>query len=298
MRRFFAVLAALLACSAHAQQRNFDAVEIKATRVAEHVYMLEGEGGNIGVSAGEDGVFLIDDQFAPLTPKIVAAVKTISDKPIRFLINTHWHGDHTGGNENLGKAGVIIVAHDNVYKRLAAGGVIELLKQSYQPASKAALPVITFSDTATLHLNDDDVTAHHLPPAHTDGDSYIQFRKANVIHTGDVFAAYRYPFIDTESGGSVKGVIRSIDILLPLINDDTKLIPGHGPLSTKKDVLAYRRMIATVAGRVEKLAKEGKSLEQVIAAKPTREFDDAWGKFRKPDAFVEIVYYGFAPRKK
>jgi cyclase len=293
-----AALAAIVACGAQAQQRNFDAVQIKVTPVAGHVYMLEGEGGNIGVSAGDDGVFLIDDQFAPLTPKIVAAVKTISDKPIRFLINTHWHGDHTGGNENLGKAGVVIVAHDNVYKRLAAGGVIELLKQSYPPASKAALPVLTFSDSATLHLNDDDVTAHHLPSAHTDGDSYIRFRKANVIHTGDVFAAYRYPFIDMESGGSVKGVIRAIDILLPLMNDDTKLIPGHGPLSTKQDVLAYRKMIATVAGRVEKMVKAGRSLEQVVAAKPSREFDEAWGKFRKPDAFVEIVYYGFAPRKK
>lgn len=298
MRHILAALAAFIAFGAHAQQRNFDAVEIKVTPVAGHVYMLEGEGGNLGVSAGDDGVFLIDDQYAPLTPKIVAAVKTISDKPIRFLINTHWHGDHTGGNENLGKAGVIIVAHDNVYKRLAAGGVIELLKQSYPPASKAALPVVTFSDTATLHLNDDDVTAHHLPPAHTDGDSYIQFRQANVIHTGDVFAAYRYPFIDMESGGSVKGVLRAIDILLALINDDTKLIPGHGPLSTKKDVLAYRNMIATVAGRVEKMVKTGRSLEQVIAAKPTREFDETWGKFRKPDAFVEIVYSGFAPRKK
>ncbi len=298
MKKILVALAAVLSFSAYAQQRNFDAVQIKATQVAEHVYMLEGEGGNIGVSAGDDGVFLIDDQFAPLTPKIIAAVKEISDKPIRFLINTHWHGDHVGGNENLGKAGVVIVAHDNVYKRMSAGGVIELLKQSYPPASKAALPVITFSNEATLHLNGDDVTAHHLPPAHTDGDSYIQFRKANVIHTGDVFAAYRYPFIDPESGGSVRGVVRAIDLLLPLLDDNTKLIPGHGPLSTKKDVLAYRKMIATVAGRVEKLVRSGKNLQQVIAAKPTREFDEQWGKFRKPDAFAEIVYYGFAPRKK
>jgi glyoxylase-like metal-dependent hydrolase (beta-lactamase superfamily II) len=167
-----------------------------------------------------------------------------------------------------------------------------MLKQSYPPAPKAALPVITFSDTATLHLNDDDVTAHHLPPAHTDGDSYIVFRKANVVHTGDVFAAYRYPFIDPESGGSVKGVIRAIDILLPLLNDDTKLIPGHGPLSTKKDVLEYRRMIGTVVTRVEKMVKSGKTLEETIAAKPTREFDEKWGSARKPDAFVEIVYKG------
>ena len=298
MRTILAALAASIAFGAQAQQRNFDAVQIKATKVAEHVYMLEGEGGNIGVSAGEDGVFLIDDQFAPLTPKIVEAVKTISDKPIRFLLNTHWHGDHTGGNENLGKAGVVIVAHDNVYKRMSVGGVIQMLKQSYPPAPKAALPVITFSETATFHMNGDDVTSHHLQPAHTDGDSFVHFRKANVIHTGDVFAAYRYPFIDMESGGSVRGIVRAIDRMLPLIDENTRVIPGHGPLSRRADVLAYRKMIETVAGRVETMVKSGKTLEQVIAAKPTREFDEAWGAFRKPDAFTEIVYYGFAPRKK
>ncbi len=296
MKKLLVTVAAALSFSAVAQPRDFDAVQIKATKVADHIYMLEGEGGNIGVSAGDDGVFLIDDQYAPLTPKIVAAVKALSDKPIRFLINTHWHGDHTGGNENLGKAGVVIIAQDNVYKRLAAGGVIALLKQSYPPAAKVALPVITFSDAATLHLNGDDVTAHHFAPAHTDGDSYVQFRKANVIHSGDVFAAYRYPFIDVESGGSVRGVVQATDLLLSILDDNTKVIPGHGPLSGKKDVMAYREMIATVADRVEALVKSGKTLQQVIEAKPTREFDAVWGKFRKPDAFVEVVYSGFGPR--
>ncbi len=293
-----ALALAALSFGALAQQRNFDAVQIKTTKVADGIYMLEGEGGNIGVSAGEDGVFLIDDQFAPLTPKITAAVKAISDQPIRFLINTHWHGDHVGGNENFGKAGVVIVAHDNVYKRMSVGGAIQLLKQNYAPAPKAALPVISFSETATFHLNGDDVTSIHLPPAHTDGDSLVRFAKANVIHSGDVFAAYRYPFIDVESGGSVKGVLRAIDRLLPMLDDDTKLIPGHGGLSGKKDVLAYRKMIATVVGRIEPMARSGKTLQQVLAAKPTREFDEEWGKFRKPDAFVEIVYNGLAPRKK
>ena len=293
-----ALAAAVLSVGAWAQQRNFDAVQIKTTKVADGIYMLEGEGGNIGVSAGEDGVFLIDDQFAPLTPKITAAVKAISDKPIRFLVNTHWHGDHVGGNENLGKAGVVIVAHDNVYKRMAVGGAIQLLKQNYAPAPKAALPVISFSETATFHLNGDDVTSVHLPPAHTDGDSLVRFHKANVIHTADVFAAYRYPFIDVESGGSVKGVLLAIDRMLPMIDDNTKVIPGHGGLSNKKDVLAYRRMMSTVVGRIEPMAKSGKTLQQVLEAKPTREFDEEWGKFRKPDAFVEIVYNGLAPRKK
>src|SRR5215831_9959221 len=162
MKGILFALAAVLSFGAHAQQRNFDAVTIKSTKVAEGVYMLEGEGGNIGVSVGDDGVFLIDDQFAPLTQKIVDAVKAISDKPIRFVINTHWHGDHVGGNENLGRAGVVIIAQENVYKRMSTGGAITLLKQTYAPAPRAALPVITFADSTTLHLNDDDVTSHHL----------------------------------------------------------------------------------------------------------------------------------------
>ena len=295
-RTMVALAAAALSFGAFAQQRNFDAVQIKTTKVAEGIYMLEGEGGNIGVSSGEDGVYLIDDQFAPLTPKIVAAVKAISDKPIRFLMNTHWHGDHVGGNENLGKAGVVIIAHDNVYKRMSVGGAITALKQNYAPAPRAALPVITFNQTATFRMNGDDVTSTHLPPAHTDGDSFVRFAKANVIHTGDVFAAYRYPFIDVESGGSVKGVLRAVDQMLPMIDDNTKVIPGHGGVSSKKDVLAYRKMVSTAISKIEPMVKSGRSLKQVIDAKPLREFDEEWGKFRKPEAFVEIVYNGL--RKK
>src|SRR5438477_1753263 len=291
-RTMVALAAAALSFGAHAQQRNFDAVQIKTTQVAASLYMLEGEGGNIGVSAGEDGVFLIDDQFAPLTPKILAAVKAISDKPVRFLMNTHWHGDHVGGNENLGKAGVVIIAHDNVYKRMSVGGAITALKQNYAPAPRAALPVVTFNQTATFRLNGDDITSTHLPPAHTDGDSFVRFAKANVIHTGDVFASYRYPFIDPESGGSVKGVLRAIDTMLPLIDDNTKVIPGHGGLSSKQDVLAYRKMVSTAISKIEPMVKSGRTLQQVIDARPLREFDEEWGKFRKTDAFVEIVYNG------
>ena len=297
-KMLFALAAAALSSGAVAQQRNFDAVQMKTTKVAEGIYMLEGEGGNIGVSAGEDGVFLIDDQFAPLSQKIMAAVKAISEKPIKFLLNTHWHGDHVGGNENFGKAGTVIVAHDNVYKRMSVGGAITMLKQTYAPAPRAALPVVTFSQSATFHLNSDDVTSTHLPPAHTDGDSFVRFAKANVIHTGDVFAAYRYPFIDVESGGSVKGILAAIDRLLPVIDDNTKLIPGHGGLSSKKDVLAYRKMVAAVIAKVEPMVKSGKTLQQVIDSKPTKDFDEEWGKFRKPEAFVEIVYNGLAPKKK
>ena len=288
---FLALIGAALSGGAFAQPK-FDAVQIKTTKVADGIYMLEGEGGNIGVSAGEDGVFVIDDEFAPLSQKIMAAVKAISDKPIRFLVNTHWHGDHVGGNENFGKAGVVIIAHDNVYKRMSVGGAIQMLKQNYAPYPKAALPVITFSQSATFHLNGDDLISTHLPPAHTDGDSFIRFAKANVIHTGDVFAAYRYPFIDPESGGSVKGILKAIDTILPMIDDNTKVIPGHGGLSSKKDVLAYRKMIATAIAKIEPMAKSGKTLQQVIDARPLRDFDEQWGKFRKPEAFVEIVYSG------
>jgi glyoxylase-like metal-dependent hydrolase (beta-lactamase superfamily II) len=295
------ILGVLLAAAGAivAAQPNFDAVQIKTHKVAEGIYALEGEGGNIGVSIGEDGIFLIDDQYAPLTPKILAAIRALSDKPIRFLFNTHWHADHTGGNENLGKTGALIVAHDNVRTRLTTEQFAALLgNRKFPPNPKAALPVITFNDSVTFHINGDELYAYHVPPAHTDGDAFVRFRKANVIHTGDVFAAYRYPFIDVENGGSIPGIVAAIDRLLPTLDDNTRVIPGHGPVSGKKDVIAYREMIATIGKRVEELVKAGKTLQEVIAAQPTREFDAVWGKARKPDSFAEIVYYGYAPRRK
>ena len=302
MGKILFVLAVMLSFGAHAQQQQqqqskYDAVQIKTHKITDSIYMLEGLGGNIGVSVGEDGVILIDDQYAPLTQRIVEAIKAITDKPIRFVINTHYHGDHTGGNENLGRMGVVIVAHDTVHKRLLAGGPIKLLRQNNPPAPRAALPIVTFNDKASLHVNGDEIIAHHIPPAHTDNDVFVQFRKANVIHTGDVFAAYRFPFIDVEHGGSVQGTIRAMDILLKMMDDETRVIPGHGPISMKKDVLAYRTMMVTVGGRIEKMVKAGMTMEQVVAAKPTREFDPVWSKFRTPDAFVEIAYYGYAPEK-
>ena len=296
MKRLFFVIAWALSFGAAAQQRNFDAVQIKVTQISQNVYMLEGEGGNIGMSVGEDGVFLIDDQFAPLTQKIVAAIKTVTDKPIRFLLNTHWHGDHAGGNENLAKLGVLIVAHDNVFKRLSTEQINLLGKSPASP--KAALPVVTFNDRVVYHINGDEITAYHVPPAHTDSDSFVRFRNANIVHTGDVFASGRYPFIDSTNGGSVKGIVAAMDALIPTLDDFTKVIPGHGPLSGKREVIAYRNMIAAIGKRVEALVKQGKTLEQVIAAKPAREFDEEWGKFRKTDAFIPFVYYSYAPYKK
>jgi len=296
MKKTFAILFIWTCVVIGVGAQNFDAVQIKPIKVADGIWMLEGAGGNIGVSVGEDGVLLIDDQFAPLTEKILAAVRKITDKPIRFLFNTHWHGDHTGGNENLGRAGLLIVAHDNVRTRLLTDQ--ETLLGKNPALAKVGLPVITFDNTVTYHINGETITAYHIAPAHTDGDSIVRFKNANVVHTGDVFAAWRYPYVDTINGGSMQGIVKAMDDLIPTLDDNTKVIPGHGALAGKKDVIAYRNMIATVGARVEALVKQGKSLEEVRAAKPTRDFDEQFGKPRSGDEFLGFVYYGYAPYKK
>ena len=284
-------LSVFLSFSAAAQSDRFDKVEIKTTQLTQNIYMLEGEGGNIGVSAGEDGVFVIDNQFAPLTARILAAIKAISDKPVRMLINTHWHFDHTGGNENFGKTGVVIVAQDNVRKRLATKTPIEFFKSAYGPTPAAGLPVITFKDTVTFHLNGDEATALHVPNAHTDGDAIIYFRTANVVHMGDTYFNGLYPFIDTGTGGSIKGMIAAADRVLKITDDTSKIIPGHGPLSSKAELKAYRDMLVKVNANVAAMVKASKTLAQAVAAKPTKDFDAKWGNgFLKADQFVEIVY--------
>ncbi|TMG76378.1 MAG: MBL fold metallo-hydrolase [Betaproteobacteria bacterium] len=253
--------------------------------------MMTGSGGNLGVSVGEDAVFVIDDQFAPLTPKIQAAIAKLTDKPVKFVLNTHWHFDHTGGNENVGKAGAIIVAHENVRKRLSAEGFIEFLGMKTKPEPKIALPVVTFTRDLSFHLNGDDIEVHHVPRAHTDGDSIVQFRKSNVVHMGDTFFNKLYPFIDTSSGGSVAGVIAAVDRILKVAGDDTKIIPGHGPLGNKADLKAYREMLAAVSGNIRSQIGAGKTLEQVIASKPTAKYDEVWGKgFLAPEKFVAMLY--------
>jgi glyoxylase-like metal-dependent hydrolase (beta-lactamase superfamily II) len=274
-----------------AQQPNFEQVEIETIQVSDGIYMLMGEGGNIGVSAGEDTVFLIDDQYAPLTEKIKNAVGAISPKPIQFVFNTHWHGDHTGGNENLGEAGVIIVAHENVRARMSVEQFLEFFGSRVPPAPQAALPVVTFNDRATFHINGQEIHVSHMPPAHTDGDSLIHFRQSNVVHTGDLFTYGQFPFIDIASGGSVEGLITSANRLLELVDADTKIIPGHGPLSDRSRLQEFRDMLVTIRDRIKPMIEADKTLEEVIASRPTREFDQQWGqRFLKPDAFTGLVY--------
>lgn len=279
-----------LAATAGAQP-DMSQVKIQTVDVAPGVHMLIGAGGNIGVSSGDDGVVLIDDQFAPLTEKITAAVAEISDQPIRFLLNTHWHYDHVGGNENLGKAGTLIVAHDNVRRRMSAGGLIDYFQNDVPPYEGAALPVVTFDQTVTFHLNGDEIHAFHVPPAHTDGDSVIHFRHANVVHMGDVYFNGGYPFIDYSSGGSIDGVIAAVDRVLGMIDDATKVIPGHGALSNRAELTAYRDMLRGVRAKIAPMVEAGKSLEEVVAAKPTAGFDEKWGGgFIPPDGFAKIAY--------
>jgi cyclase len=288
MRRFCLFTVLLIAGSAFAQQ-DFSKVQIKVTKVAGTVYMLEGSGGNIGVSVGEDGIVIVDDQYAPLAPKIEAALKGITDKPVRFIINTHWHGDHTGGNVEFAKLAPII-AQENVRKRLATGGKVGRFGK-VEPAPKAALPVVTFSERATVHLNGEDIRAIHFPHGHTDGDSVIFFAQSNVVHMGDDFFNGIYPFIDLDSGGSVKGMLADVARVLNEIPDDVKVIPGHGPLGDKAGLRAFAEMLQGTSGAVEQALQQGKSLDQMKQEKILARWDGTWGKgFLKPDDFLDILY--------
>ena len=284
------LLTAMFISTAAVAQQNFDKVEIRTEKLSASTYVLFGAGGNIGLSIGDDAVFLIDDQYAPLTPKITAAIKALTDKPVKFVLNTHWHGDHTGGNANMGKAGALIVAHDNVRKRLSSEQFIEFMRAKVPASPKEALPVVSFSKDVTFHINDDEITAFHVPNAHTDGDAIVHFKKTNIVHMGDTYFNGFYPFIDISSGGSADGMVAAADRVLAIADDKTRIIPGHGPVSNKAELTTYRNMIATVAGRVAALVKQGKTLEEIVAAKPTEEFDMRWGKgFIPPARFVEML---------
>ncbi len=255
---------------------DWDAIDLRISHVAGNIHMLEGRGGNIGLSIGDDGVIMIDDQFAPLTDRIVAAIGEVTDEEVRFLINTHIHGDHVGGNENLGNAGVLIFANDRVRMRMVDAST-----------AHAALPVVTFSDTVTLHVNGEEVHAFSVPPAHTDGDSFIHFRGSNVLHLGDVFRTNNFPYMDLSNGGGLPGTRDALAIAIGMAGPDTAIIPGHGNVSTRDDVVEFRDMILIVMDRVSALIDDGKSYAEVAAAGTTAEFEAKWGD---PERFLTGLY--------
>jgi glyoxylase-like metal-dependent hydrolase (beta-lactamase superfamily II) len=277
------------------QGQDFSKVEIKATKVAGNIYMLQGAGGNIGASIGDDGIVIVDDQFAPLAEKIQASLKSlgITDKPVRFVINTHYHGDHTGGNAPFSSAGSTVIAQDNVRKRLESGGTAGnggTIHMENKPAEKAALPIMTFEHDVTVHLNGEDIRALHFPAGHTDGDSIIFFPKNNVVHMGDDFVRYGFPFIDVNSGGSVQGMIAAMEKATAQLPADVKVIPGHGALSNLDDVREFTKMLKETSAVVEKALKAHKTLEQMKQEKILGPWKKFSGDFMNEDAFIETLY--------
>jgi cyclase len=296
------VAAAAFAAPAWGQEQDFSKVQIKATKVSGNIYMLEGAGGNIAASIGEDGIVIVDDQFAPLADKIQASLKSlgITDKPVRFVINTHYHGDHTGGNAPFANAGSTVIAQDNVRKRMEAGGTAGnggSLKMEVPPAPKAALPVITFERDVTVHLNGEDIRALHFPAGHTDGDAVIFFPKNNVVHMGDDFVRYGFPFIDVASGGSVQGMISAMEKASAQLPADVKVIPGHGALSNLDDVREFVKMLKETSAAVQKAIDEHKTVEQMKQEKILDPWKKWSGEFIDSDKFIETLYNSLTGKK-
>ena len=283
-----ALLIALLAVPSLAQQ-DFSKVEVKATKLNGNIYMLQGSGGNIGVSVGTDGILIVDDQFAPLADKIKAALKTLGDGKLKFVLNTHWHGDHTGGNVVFGPEAPII-AHDNVRKRLATEQKSEFFKRTTPASPKEALPVITFGQSLSVHFNGEEIRVIHFPQGHTDGDSVIFFSNSNVVHMGDDFFAGRFPFVDLESGGTVQGLVKNVGEIIAKLPADVKIIPGHGPISSLDDLKQYHRMLTETMTVVQKKMAEGKTVEQIKSEGLADEWKP-WGTgFIKTDVWLETIY--------
>jgi glyoxylase-like metal-dependent hydrolase (beta-lactamase superfamily II) len=277
--------------AAAAQERDWSKVEMKAVTLAENLVLIQGAGGNLALSHGADGAVLVDDQYAPLHDKILFQVRLVTPRAVRFVINTHWHGDHTGGNEKMGAIGAVVVAHDNVRKRLSVEQFSQLWDRKTPPSPPAALPIVTFADSVTFHVNGETLRVEHVAPAHTDGDSIVWFEKANVVHMGDVFFHGIYPRIDLDAGGSLDGVIAATDQVLARVDEATKIIPGHGELGSKKDLAAYREVLVGIRAAVQKLIDAGKTEEETVAAKPTAPWDAEWGGgFIKPDLMTRTAY--------
>ena len=284
----FVLLALGLLTASLGAQAGLDTVQVRTTPLSRNVYVLTGAGGNIGLAIGDDAVFVVDDQFAPLTPKILAAIAALTNKPVRFVVNTHWHFDHTGGNENMGKAGALIVAHENVRKRMSTEQFMEALNRREPPSPRGALPVVTFTDGVTFNINDDSLVVTHMPPGHTDGDAIVYFTKANVLHTGDTFLSAGLPFVDLSSGGSIDGIITTAERVYAMANDQTKIIPGHGAIADRARVRAFRDMLVVLRDRMKAEVVAGKTVDQVLAANITAAFAREWPNGH--ERFVRLLY--------
>lgn len=298
-QRWILFAACLFATFSVAQDQNFSKVQMKVSKVAGNVYILMGAGGNIGASVGDDGIVIVDDRYAPLADKIQAALKGITDKPVRFIINTHYHPDHTGGNEYFQKQAPII-AQDNVRKRLESGeggGNGGSIQMEMTPAPHDALPIITFDHDVTVHLNGEDIRALYFPAGHTDGDSVTFFPKSNVVHMGDDFVTYGFPFIDVEGGGSINGMIDGVEKVIAQVPADVKIIPGHGPVSTLDDMRAYVIMLKGTRDAVQQASKEGKTLDQMKQAKLLDPWKKYSGDFVTEDIFLETLYNSLTGQK-
>ena len=266
-------------------------VEFTTFQLSDTVYMLRGRGGNIGISTGEDGLYIIDDQLRPITTQLLQAIRKISHKPIRFVINTHYHADHVGGNETIGDAGAVLIAHENIRKRMTTEQVSIFMNNSTPPYPKGALPVLTFNDRLSLHLNGETATAYYVANGHTDGDSIIHFPVSNVIHMGDMFFNGLYPYVDLDAGGAVQGLVAAANLALSMADESTRIIPGHGPLGMTEDLKNYRDYLVQAGANVQELIDKDMSLQQIIAAEPTKEWDEALGKtWITPAQFVTFIY--------
>jgi len=286
-----AAAATFLSLTLAPAQAQDEPVEYITTQLSTTLTMVKGRGGNIAVSAGDDGVYIIDDQLEPISEQLVAAIAEISDQPIRFVINTHYHGDHVGGNERIGKSGAVIVAHDNIRKRMEVDQFNNFWNETTPAWPNEALPTLTFNDQVTLHFNGEEAVVHHVPNGHTDGDSIVYFPESNVIHMGDIYFNGLYPFIDLDGGGSIQGMIAGAEMGLSLANDDTQIIPGHGPLANRVSLAEYHDFLVAARDAVQVQIDQGKSLAETVEAKPTAPWDETLGKvWITPEQLVIFIY--------